>query len=103
MNGPLTNFLRFALTGLLNTGFGYASYAVLVLTGYFSPIMLVVFLALYTLKTVWGIYKAPKPAGPPASYPENTLPLWFSATAFYHNRSYGLFLLIGLVLSLFIR
>jgi putative flippase GtrA len=33
MNGPLTNFLRFMLTGLLNTGFGYASYAALVLTG----------------------------------------------------------------------
>ena len=33
MNGPLTNFLRFVLTGLLNTGFGYASYAALVLTG----------------------------------------------------------------------
>ena len=33
MNGPLTNFLRFVLTGALNTGFGYASYAALVLTG----------------------------------------------------------------------
>ncbi len=33
MNGPLTNFLRFVLTGLLNTGFGYASYAALVLIG----------------------------------------------------------------------
>jgi putative flippase GtrA len=33
MNGPLTPFLRFMLTGLLNTGFGYAIYATLVLTG----------------------------------------------------------------------
>ena len=33
MNGPLSNFLRFVLTGALNTGFGYASYAALVLTG----------------------------------------------------------------------
>lgn len=33
MNGPLSAALRFALTGLLNTGFGYASYAALVLTG----------------------------------------------------------------------
>ena len=33
MNGPLSNFLRFVLTGALNTGFGYASYATLVLTG----------------------------------------------------------------------
>jgi putative flippase GtrA len=33
MNGPLSNFLRFVATGLLNTGFGYASYAAMVLTG----------------------------------------------------------------------
>ncbi len=33
MNGKLTPFLRFVLTGALNTGFGYASYAALVLTG----------------------------------------------------------------------
>jgi putative flippase GtrA len=33
MKGPLTPFLRFLLTGGLNTGFGYASYAALVLTG----------------------------------------------------------------------
>ena len=33
MKGQLTPFLRFVLTGLLNTGFGYASYAALVLTG----------------------------------------------------------------------
>jgi putative flippase GtrA len=33
MNGRLTNFMRFVLTGALNTGFSYASYAALVLTG----------------------------------------------------------------------
>ena len=33
MKGKLTPFLRFVLTGALNTGFGYASYAALVLTG----------------------------------------------------------------------
>ena len=33
MKGQATNFLRFLLTGGLNTGFSYASYAALVLTG----------------------------------------------------------------------
>ena len=33
MKGRLTPFLRFLLTGGLNTGFGYACYAALVLTG----------------------------------------------------------------------
>jgi len=92
---------RYAVLGMI--ALMYLLVALLVLTGYFSPVMLVVFLALSTIKTVWGIYKAPKPAGPPADYPVNTWPLWFSATSFYHNRSYGLFLLIGLIISLFIQ
>ena len=33
MKGQLTSFMRFVLTGALNTGFGYASYAALVLIG----------------------------------------------------------------------
>ena len=33
MSGQASGFLRFLLTGGLNTGFGYASYAALVLTG----------------------------------------------------------------------
>jgi 1,4-dihydroxy-2-naphthoate octaprenyltransferase len=75
----------------------------LVITGYFSPVMLVVFVAVYTLPRVWAIYKNPKPAAPPADYPEGTWPLWFSATSFYHNRSYGMYLLVGLIISLFLH
>jgi putative flippase GtrA len=33
MSPEITRFLRFLVTGGVNTGFGYASYAVLVLTG----------------------------------------------------------------------
>jgi putative flippase GtrA len=33
VKGSLTSFVRFALTGALNTGFGYATYAALVLIG----------------------------------------------------------------------
>jgi len=92
---------RYAVLGMI--ALMYLLVAALVISGYFSPIMLVVFLALYTLKSVWSVYKAPKPEKAPADYPEGTWPLWFSATSFYHNRSYGLFFLIGLVLALFIH
>ncbi len=92
---------RYAVLGMIALMYGLV--AVLVLTRYFSPVMLVVFLALYTLKTVWGFYKAPKPSVRPADYPETSWPLWFSAMSFYHNRAYGMFLLIGLILSLFIH
>jgi 1,4-dihydroxy-2-naphthoate octaprenyltransferase len=81
----------------------YMLVVVLVLTGYFSPLMLIVLLALYTLPRVWGTYRAPKPEAAPAGYPENTWPLWFSAMSFYHNRAYGLLLLVGLVLGLVVR
>ena len=81
----------------------YLLVAVLVLTGYFSPIMLVSFLGLTTFKSVWDVYKHPKPEQAPADYPPGTWPLWFSAISFYHNRSFGMFFLVGLILSLFIR
>ena len=81
----------------------YLLVAVLVLAWYFSPIMLVSFLALTTLKSVWNVYKNPKPEQAPADYPPGAWPLWFSATSFYHNRSFGMFFLLGLILSLFIH
>jgi 1,4-dihydroxy-2-naphthoate octaprenyltransferase len=92
---------RYAVLGMI--ALMYILVLVLVITGYFSPVMLVVFAALYTIPRVWKLYQYPKPAAPPAEYPENTWPLWFSAMSFYHNRSYGLFLLIGLILSIFIH
>jgi 1,4-dihydroxy-2-naphthoate octaprenyltransferase len=81
----------------------YLLVVVLVFTGYFSPLMLIVLLALYTLPRVWRTYRFPKPEAAPAGYPENTWPLWFSAMSFYHNRAYGLLLLVGLVLGLMFR
>jgi 1,4-dihydroxy-2-naphthoate octaprenyltransferase len=78
----------------------YLAVLYLIIAGYFSPFVLVVFLALYTIPRVYHIYKNPKPIQPPADYPPDTWPLWFSATSFYHNRSFGLLLLVGLLLNL---
>lgn len=75
----------------------------LVITGYFSPVLLIVLLALVTIPRVWGMYRLPKPAEPPASLEPGIWPLWFSAISFYHNRAYGLLLMIGLVLNTFIH
>lgn len=69
----------------------------LVLTGFFSWIMLVVFLAITALRTVVPLYLKPRPAGPPEWYPQETWPLWFVSLAFYHNRRYGLLFLVGLI------
>lgn len=53
MKGHLTSFMRFVLTGALNTGFGYASYAALVLTG--MPLWLAV-TGSTTLAIVFNFY-----------------------------------------------
>ncbi len=92
---------RYAVLGMI--ALMYLLVVVLVLTGYFSPLMLIIFLALFTMKTVWPVYQAPKPAVRPAEYPESSWPLWFSALSFYHNRAFGLLFLLGLVLALFIH
>jgi 1,4-dihydroxy-2-naphthoate octaprenyltransferase len=75
----------------------------LVITGFFSPLMLVVLVALSTLPKVWQMYRHPKPAERPADYDEATWPLWFSAMSFYHNRAYGLWFLIGLILDVVLK
>ncbi len=81
----------------------YLLVVALVAAGVFSPIMLIIGAALITIPRVWGIYKNPKPAEAPASLQEGIWPLWFSAVSFYHNRAYGLLLMLGLVLSVIFK
>jgi 1,4-dihydroxy-2-naphthoate polyprenyltransferase len=81
----------------------YLLVIVLILTGYFSPIMLAVLIGLKNLPAVWKMFSQPKPAERPASYPADAWPLWFVSGAFLHNRLYGMMFLLGLVLSLFIH
>jgi 1,4-dihydroxy-2-naphthoate octaprenyltransferase len=91
---------RYAVMAML--ALMYLLVIALVITGFFSPVMLVVLFALPTLQTVWKYYRAPKPAEQPAGT-EGVWPLWFSAASFYHNRSYGMLYLLGLLVSIFIR
>jgi len=81
----------------------YLLVVVLVLTGYFSPLMLIALIGLKNVPAVWKLLSQPKPAERPADYPADTWPLWFSAAAFLQNRLYGLMFLLGLILALFIK
>jgi 1,4-dihydroxy-2-naphthoate polyprenyltransferase len=89
---------RYTVLGMITAQ--YLAVAYLVLVGYFSPFVMIVFLSLYTIPRVYGVYKNPKPLQAPTNYPPDTWPLWFSATSFYYNRSFGLLLLVGLILNL---
>lgn len=75
----------------------------LVIAGFFSPVMLIVVLAWYYLPPVIKVFSQPRPTEKPETGPAaESWPLYFVAAAFYQNRSYGLLLLVGLILQLFL-
>ncbi len=80
----------------------YLAVLYLVLTGYFSLVMLVVFLSLINIPSLIKMFSRPKPAERPTDYPDDAWPLWFVAGAFGHNRSFGLWYLVGLILEVLI-
>jgi 1,4-dihydroxy-2-naphthoate octaprenyltransferase len=75
----------------------YVAVLYLVVIGFFSPVMLIVLLALPALRLAARVYRQPKPAVAPPEYPASAWPLWFVAFAFLHNRRFGLLFLLGLV------
>jgi 1,4-dihydroxy-2-naphthoate octaprenyltransferase len=81
----------------------YVSTLYLVLTGFFSPALLIVFLSFSSLPLVWKFYRAPKPATKPDDYDANIWPLWFSAVIFMHNRRFGGLFLLGLLIDILLK
>ena len=74
----------------------YLSVAYLIVSGFFTLVMLAVFLAIPALLRVLPLFRQPKPSEKPANYP-NVWPNYFVAGTFYHNRSFGLWYLLGLI------
>jgi 1,4-dihydroxy-2-naphthoate octaprenyltransferase len=68
---------------------------------YFTPVMLVVFLAGKRLLTALGVLNKPRPEKPPEGYP--AWPTWFSGFAFYHNRLFGGLFILGLIADTLLR
>jgi 1,4-dihydroxy-2-naphthoate octaprenyltransferase len=68
---------------------------------YFTPVMLIVFLAYKPALTVLGVMNKPKPAQAPAGW--TYWPIWFSGFAFEHNRKFGGYLILGLILDLLLH
>jgi len=62
---------------------------------YFTPVMLIVFLAFGHAITALKLLNVPRPAEPPAGYP--AWPTWFAAAAFVHNRQFGGWFILGLI------
>lgn len=74
----------------------YLSVVYLVVSGFFTLVMLIVFLAIPNFMRILPIFRKPKPDEKPADYPD-VWPNYFVAGAFYHNRAFGLWYLFGLI------
>jgi 1,4-dihydroxy-2-naphthoate octaprenyltransferase len=68
---------------------------------YFTPVMLVVFLAYKDALNVLKVLNMPRPAQPPEGWP--AWPAWFSGFAFQHNRHFGGYILLGLIVDALLR
>ena len=68
---------------------------------YFTPVLLIPFIA---IKDAWKTIKvlnAPKPAQAPEGWPG--WPVWFAGFAFLHNRNFGGLLVLALILDALLR
>lgn len=68
---------------------------------YFTPIMLIIFLAGKRLLTAIGVLSKPRPAGPPEGFPG--WPIWFAGFSFHHNRMFGGLFILGLLIDTLLR
>lgn len=75
----------------------YAIVIALMLAGVVSGWMAIVGLAIPAAVTAMMIFTKPRPHAPPADYPKDVWPLWYSPYAFVHTRTFGLLFLVALV------
>jgi 1,4-dihydroxy-2-naphthoate octaprenyltransferase len=91
---------RVILVGMLVLQYLFTFY--LIITGFFTWVMAAVLLALPSFRRIWPMFKAPKPAEKPADFPD-VWPNYFVAAAFLHNRSFGVWFLLALVVDSLIK
>jgi 1,4-dihydroxy-2-naphthoate polyprenyltransferase len=87
---------RYTVLGMLAAQYLFTLY--LVVTSFFSPVLIVVVFALPVLRQIWPMFQAPKPDEKPDDYPD-VWPNYFVAAAFQHNRRFGMWFLAGLILD----
>ena len=91
---------RYILIGMLVLQYLLTIY--LVITGFFTPVMLIVAVAIPTFLQILPTFRAPKPDEKPEDYPD-VWPNYFVAMAFVHNRKYGVWFMLGLIVDTVIK
>jgi 1,4-dihydroxy-2-naphthoate octaprenyltransferase len=92
---------RYTVIGMLVIQ--YLSVLYLIISGFFTPILLIVLFAIPAFMRVFRILSQPTPHEKPEEFPAEVWPNWYVAAAFYHNRRFGLLYLGGLVLDTIYR
>jgi 1,4-dihydroxy-2-naphthoate octaprenyltransferase len=77
----------------------------LILTSYFTPVMVLVALAVPTFLKLYPQFLKPKPETRPEDFPDGQggWPLYFAPQAFINNRAFGMWFMLGLVLDVILR
>ena len=68
---------------------------------FFTPVLLIVFLAGKRALIALVVLRKPRPAEPPKEWP--AWPTWFSGFGFYHNRLFSNLLVLGLLVDTVLR
>lgn len=79
--------------------------AYLIAARFFTPVMLIVALAIPTLLKTYPALLKPKPDTRPEGFPDGQggWPLYFAPLAFVNNRAFGMRFLLGLILDVAVR
>ncbi len=91
---------RFTVMGMLIFQYLFTFY--LIATGFFTPFMLIVALNVKVFLEIWPMFQAPKPAEKPDDYPD-VWPNYFVAAAFHHNKRFGSWFLLGLIVDTILK
>jgi 1,4-dihydroxy-2-naphthoate polyprenyltransferase len=91
---------RYAIVGMFLLQ--YLAVIYLTLTGFFTPVLLIVLLALPSFFQVLPMFRASRPTEKPPDFPD-VWPNYFVAAAFVHNRRFGILYLLGLVIETILR
>ncbi len=94
---------RFAVIGMMVIP--YLLVLAMIALKYFTPVMLVVLLALPTLKATLPLFLQPRPQTRPDWFPDGQggWPLFFAPLAFRNNRAFGGLFMLGLLVDVLIR
>jgi 1,4-dihydroxy-2-naphthoate polyprenyltransferase len=90
---------RYAVLGMMIVPYLITLY--LIFTRFFTPVMLIVFLALPSFLKIYPVFLKPKPKTRPEG--SQGWPLYFVGYAFYNNRTYGSLFMVGLLLDVALR